>query len=164
MKRVLCGLVLVITASTHDAAVHGQSAGANDPAFLRRNFSPIAYVKASNPKADAKLGFGSALTGQTLVMSRDGNTMAVSAPDENSAAKGVNGNQTDESAGGAGAVYIFTRGDAGKPWTQQAYLKASNTDPYDSFGFALALSANGNTVAVTATREDSKPRGINGNK
>src|SRR5262245_56677818 len=164
MKRVVWGLVLVFTAATHDATVRGQSAGTNDPAFLRRNFSPITYLKASNPKADAKLGFGSALTGRTLVLSRDGNTLVVAAPDENSAAKGVNGNQKDETAGGAGAVYVFTRGDAGKPWTQQAYLKASNTDPYDSFGFALALNANGNTLAVTATREDSNARGINGNQ
>src|SRR5215468_8995812 len=104
MKRVLCGVALGITASMYGASVLGQGPGANDPAFLKRNFSPVAYVKASNPKADAKLGFGSALTGQTLVLSRDGNTMAVSAPDENSAAKGVNGNQKDESAGGAGAV------------------------------------------------------------
>ena len=164
MKRVLCGLVLLVTASIDAAIVAGQSAGANDPAFLKRNFSPITYIKASNPKADAKLGFGSALTGRTLVLSRDGNTMAVSAPEENSGAKGVNANQKDESAGGAGAVYIFTRGGPGKPWAQQAYLKASNTDAYDSFGFAVALSANGNTLAVTATREDSNARGINGNQ
>jgi FG-GAP repeat protein len=164
MKRAVCGLVLVFTTSTHDADVRGQSAGANDPVFLKRNFSPITYLKASNPKADAKLGFGSALTGRTLVLSRDGNTLVVSAPEENSAAKGVNGNQKDETAGGAGAVYVFTRGDAGKPWTQQAYLKASNTDPYDSFGFALALSANGSTLAVAATREDSNARGVNGNQ
>jgi hypothetical protein len=43
-------------------------------------------------------------------------------------------------------------------------FESSNTDPYDSFGFALALSANGNTLAVTATREDSNARGINGNQ
>jgi len=164
MKRVFWGLVLVLGTTTHDATVRGQSAGANDPAFLKRNFSPIAYLKASNPKPDAKLGFGGALTGRTLVLSRDGNTLVVAAPDESSGAKGVNGNQKDESAGGAGAVYVFTRGDAGKPWTQQAYLKASNTDPYDSFGFALALNANGNTLAVTATREDSNARGVNGNQ
>jgi hypothetical protein len=76
----------------------------------------------------------------------------------------VAGNQKDESAGGAGAVYVFTRGDAAKPWAQQAYLKASNTEAYDSFGFAVALSANGSTLAVTATREDSNARGINGNQ
>src|SRR6185295_14358795 len=88
----------------------------------------------------------------------------VSAPDESSAATGINGNQKDDTAGGSGAVYIFTRGGAGKPWAQEAYLKASNTDAYDSFGFSLAISANGNTLAVTATREDSNARGIGGNQ
>jgi hypothetical protein len=34
--------------------------------------------------------------------------MAVGARSESSAAKGVNGNQNDNSAQGAGAVYLFT--------------------------------------------------------
>jgi len=163
MKRVLVGLVLVVTAAVNGALVRGQAARGG-PGFLERNFSPIAYLKASNPRADAKLGFGSALTGRTLVMSRDGNTLAVAAPDESSAATGVNGNQKDDTAGGAGAVYVFTRGGASRPWTQEAYLKASNTDAYDSFGFSLAINANGSTLAVTATREDSSARGINGSQ
>src|SRR5215471_1103289 len=107
MKRVLCGLVLLITASIDGVMVSGQSAGFNDPAFLKRNFSPITYIKASNPRIDAKLGFGSALTGRTLVLSRDGNTLAVSAPDESSAATGINGNQKDDSASGAGGVILL---------------------------------------------------------
>ncbi len=164
MKRVMCGLVLVIGVSMHGVIMRGQSARSNDPGFLKGNFSPVTYLKASNPKSDAKIGFGSALTGRTLVMSRDGNTVAVAAPDENSGAKGVNGSQKDDTVGGAGAVYVFTRGAAGRPWTQEAFLKASNTDPYDGFGFSLALSANGNALAVTATREDSSARGINGNQ
>ena len=158
IKRAWFGVVLVITVAA-SGVVRGQG---GDPGFLRRNFSPITYLKASNPRADAKLGFGSALTGRTLVMSRDGNTLVVAAPDESSAATGVNGNQKDDTAGGAGAVYVFTR--SGGKWAQQAYLKASNTDAYDSFGFALAISANGNTLAVGATREDSNARGINGNQ
>jgi hypothetical protein len=161
MKRVLCGLVLAITA-TNGATVRGQTPKGSDPGILKRNFSPVAYLKASNPRADSKLGFGSALTGRTLVISRDGNTLAVASPDESSAATGVNGNQKDDTASGSGAVYVFVRGGAGKPWAQQAYLKASNTDAYDSFGFSLALSADGSTLAVTATREDSNARGING--
>ena len=162
MKRVVFGLVLL--AAINGAIVRGQTAKAGDPGFLKRNFTPVTYLKASNPRPDAKLGFGSALTGRTLVMSRDGNTIAVSAPDESSAATGINGNQKDDTAGGSGAVYIFTRGGAGKPWAQEAYLKASNTDAFDGFGFSLAISANGNTLAVTATREDSNARGVNGNQ
>ena len=161
MRHLVVGLVLVITAANNGAVVRGQ---AGEAGFLRRDFSPVAYLKASNPRADAKLGFGSALTGRTLAMSRDGNTIAVAAPDESSAATGVNGNQRDDTAGGAGAVYVFRRPGAGRPWAQEAYLKASNTDAYDSFGFSLAISANGSTLAVTATREDSGARGVNGNQ
>ena len=177
MGRAVVGLVLVVAAAANGAITRAQSGDPSSalgasrstslragPGFLRRNFSPVTYLKASNPRPDAKLGFGSALTGRTLVMSRDGNTLAVAAPDEGSAATGINGNQKDDTAGGAGAVYVFTRGGAGRPWAQQAYLKASNTDAYDSFGFSLAISANGSTLAVTATREDSSARGIDGNQ
>src|SRR5262245_64072742 len=82
MRRSLVGVVLVVTAAGIGAVVHGQQARSTDPGFLRRNFSPVTYLKASNPRADAKLGFGSALTGRTLVMSRDGNTLAVAAPED----------------------------------------------------------------------------------
>jgi len=45
-------------------------------------------------------------------------------------ATGVNGNQLNNSAAGAGAVFVFVR--SGASWTQQAYLKASNTGVGDS--------------------------------
>ena len=60
-----------------------------------------------------------------MALSADGNTLAVSAFWEPSNAKGINGNQKDESIPQAGAVYVFTR--RGATWTQQAYIKASNT-------------------------------------
>ena len=41
-------------------------------------------------------------------LTRDGKTMVISARGEDSAAKGVNGNQGDNSADEAGAAYIFT--------------------------------------------------------
>ena len=84
-----------------------------------------------------------------------GDTLAVGAPCEASNATGVNGNQTDNSAPDAGAVYVFTR-TAGV-WTQQAYLKASNTDAGDRFGQDLAL--DGDTLAVGARFEASAATG-----
>ena len=42
-----------------------------------------------------------------MALSKDGKLMAVGARGEGSAAKGINGNQNDNSAPGAGAVYIF---------------------------------------------------------
>jgi hypothetical protein len=56
-------------------------------------------------------------------------------------------------------VYVFTR-SAGL-WSQQAYVKASNTGAGDVFGITVALSGDGNTLAVGADFEDSSTTGIN---
>jgi hypothetical protein len=72
----------------------------------------------------------------------------------------VYGNQSDNSATAAGAVYVFVRG--GTSWSQQAYLKASNTDGLDGFGISVALS--GDTVVVGAWGESSNATGMNGNQ
>ena len=125
-----------------------------------QSWTPQAYVKASNPGINDHFG-------SSVVLSRDGNTMAVAAHWEASGATGINGNQNDDSIPQAGAVYIFTR--TGTNWTQQAYIKASNTGNAaqgdgDQFGFSLALSGDGNTVAVGAITEDSGARQINGNQ
>ena len=122
------------------------------------------YLKASNPGQSDHFG-------SSVVLSRDGNTMAVAAHWEASAATGVNGNQNDNSLPQAGAVYVFTR--TGTTWTQQAYIKASNTGrpgkgeeigDGDQFGFSLALAGDGNTLAVGAISEDSAAQQINGNQ
>ena len=47
-------------------------------------------------------------------------------------------------------------------FAQQAYIKASNSDAVDQFGYSLAMS--GNTLAVGAYREDSKATGIDGDQ
>src|SRR5437773_1633567 len=117
-----------------------------------------AYIKASNAGSDDQFGFAVTLSG-------DGNTLAVSAPYEDSAATGINGNQADNSMPNSGAVYVFSR--TGNTWSQQAYVKASNTgetDEGDEFGYAISLSGDGNTLAVGAIGEDSAAKGINGNQ
>ncbi len=78
---------------------------------------------------------------------------------EASAATGINGDQIDNSAVEAGAVYVFTR-DAAGVWSQQAYIKASNTDAEDFFGISVALL--GDTLAVGAPFENSAATGIDG--
>ena len=119
-------------------------------------------LTASNAGEDDHLGAGNALTGVALQVSRDGRTLAVAAPHEDSVARGINGDQKDDSAFDAGAVYVFTRN--GSDWVQQAYIKASNAQSGDQFGFAVALSGDGNTLAVAANFEDSGAAGINGNQ
>ena len=45
------------------------------------------------------------------------------------------------------------------PQQQVLYIKATNADPGDLFGDAVALSADGSTIAIGAPREQSKQRG-----
>ena len=118
-----------------------------------------AYIKASNTEADP--AFADDFFGLSVALSADGNTLAVGATREDSAATGVNGDQTDNSVRFSGAVYMYTR-DAGGVWTQQAYVKASSTDIVDFFGRSVALSADGDTLAAGAYLEDSSAIGVNG--
>ena len=105
-----------------------------------------AYVKASN------VGEGDWF-GHSVALSEDGHTLAVGAIGESSAATGIGGAQDDDSAPKAGAVYVFTR--SGGTWRQQAYVKASNTGKGDWFGHAVALSGDGNILAVGIPRKFS---------
>jgi hypothetical protein len=113
-----------------------------------------AYLKASNSEAGDYFS--------RVSLSVDGNTLAVGASDEHSNATGINGNQSDNSASRSGAVYVFAR--SGSTWTQQAYVKASNTDESDNFGVDVSLSGDGNTLAVSAIAEDSNATGIGGDQ
>jgi FG-GAP repeat len=115
-----------------------------------------AYIKASNTEAIDRFG-------RDVALSTDGNTLAISADQEDSNATGINGNEANNTSLSAGAVYVFGRDEAGV-WTQRAYLKASNTGGNDQFGCSVSLSANGNLLAVGAHGEASAAVGINGNQ
>src|SRR5258705_7323894 len=123
-----------------------------------------AYIKASNPHVGDHFGNGGTLLGDSVAVSGDGLTLAVGAPNESSGAKVVNGNENDTSVYSAGAVYVFTRRNATSPWTQQAYVKASNPQTGAEFGHVVTLSADGSTMAVSAYFEASAAKGINGNQ
>jgi len=110
------------------------------------------YIKASNTERLDQFGAVVSLSG-------DGNTLAVGALFEDSGATGINGDQTDNSAIDAGAVYVYIRN--GDQWQRQAYLKASNAEAGDFFGSDLSLSQDGNSLAVGALSEDSFSIGIN---
>jgi hypothetical protein len=146
------GATLAVGAIDEDSAASGINGDQTDNSLTRAGAAYVlvrdstswtqqAYIKASNPGLGDVFGYAIALSG-------DGNTLAVGAPLEDSAATGIDGNQADNTAIDAGAVYVFTR--AGTTWSQQAYIKASNTTAGDQFGSSLALSADGTTLAVGA--------------
>ena len=130
------------------------SAGASGAAYVfvrsGTNWTQQAYLKASNPESGDFFGNSVSLSSNTVV---------VGAAYESSSATGVNGDGNDNSAAASGAAYVFVR--SGTNWTQQAYLKASNTETNDQFGLAVAIS--GDTVVVGAPNESSSATGVNGN-
>jgi hypothetical protein len=100
-------------------------------------WSQQAYIKASDAGSYDRFGWSVTLSGDTL---------AVGAPED----------PIDISLADSGAVYLFIRN--GTAWSQQAYIKASNPDVSDSFGYSVALF--GDTLAVGAKGEDSNATGI----
>ena len=144
----------------HDVAVDGdtiavgadeEDSGASNSGaayvFVRdtatNTWSEQAMLKAANPEANDNFGWKIAM---------DGDTVAVSAINEDGGIAGVNGDQADNSATDSGAVYVFTR-DATGTWSQQAYLKAATPNSPVQMGVGLAV--DGDTVVVGSSRDTS---------
>ena len=146
--------------ATDDSAGAGSEQGTAPGAEPGTQITQVAYIKASNTGFGDNFGAGSSAIGDDAVsLSADGLTLAVGAPFESSGSAGIDGDQADDSVYGAGAVYVFV--PLGDTWAQQAYIKASNPGITDNFGFATALSADGNTLAVSAHFEASGDTGVN---
>lgn len=105
-----------------------------------------AYLKAASPTMDDNFG-------ERLALSGDGSTLAISSFYEDSASRVINGNEADNTAMDAGAVFVFTH--SGSTWTRQAYLKTATLDAGDEFGSDVSLSTDGNTLVAGAVLEDA---------
>jgi hypothetical protein len=157
----LAGDTIVVGANGEDSTATGVNGTGNDGAFdagaayvfVRDGvtWSQQAYLKASNTGADDRFGFTVAVAGDTIV---------VGAWQEDSSATGVNGDQTSNTSADSGAAYVFVR--AGVTWSQQAYLKASNTSAVDNFGHSVAVA--GDTIVVAAPLEDGSATGVSGDQ
>ncbi|USF88974.1 immunoglobulin-like domain-containing protein [Candidatus Endoriftia persephonae] len=133
------GSTLAVGAQLEDSSVGGIDPTANDSAadagaayvFTRTgsSWSQQAYIKAATPSAGDQFGIA-------VSLSDDGNTLAVGA------------GQEDGSASNSGAAYLFTR--SGTTWSQQTKLKAGTPTANDGFGFSVAVSGDGSTLAVGA--------------
>ncbi|MSU32305.1 MAG: hypothetical protein EXS25_06555, partial [Pedosphaera sp.] len=133
LKTVVLGLLAFLGGTT---PLHAQ------PPLLALE----AYIKANNLGTIGNSGqFQGDWFGVSVAVS--GDTAVVGAPRENSDSTGVN-STFNEAAENSGAAYVFVRNLNGT-WTQQAYLKASNTGQSDGFGTSVAVS--GDTVVVGAS-------------
>lgn len=158
----LSGNTMVVGAASEDSNATGvngnqsdNSANAAGAAYVfvydGTNWTQQAYLKASNAAEGDAFGSYVAISGDTIV---------IGAPQEDSNATGVGGDQSNNSATNAGAAYVFVR--TGINWSQQAYLKASNAEAFDQFGRSVAVF--GDTIVIGALAEDSNATGVNGNQ
>lgn len=115
----------------------------------------VGYYKASNTDKSDNFGHSVAVSG-------DGSTMAVGAKMERSSAQGVDGDQSDNSLAGAGAVYVYTK--ISDQWVQQAYIKPSNPHESQYFGESLALNDTGDILVVGAPGDSSAATGVDGDQ
>ncbi|MGE0762764.1 MAG: Calx-beta domain-containing protein [Bdellovibrionales bacterium] len=109
-----------------------------------------AFIKASNSRANTDFGNGLNLAKDSLVVAS-----ASESSNQSYITQGT-GSSTDASSAAAGAVYIYRR--TGNTWVQEAYVKASNRNNNDRFGFGTAF--DGQTLAVGAIYEDSNGTGV----
>jgi FG-GAP repeat len=150
------GDVVVVGALNEDSGTTGvnstpdESAGNSGAAYVfarsGTTWSQQAYLKPSNTVSGDNFGYSVTVSGNTVV---------VGSPGEDSSTTGVN-STPNESAGNSGAAYVFQR--SGTTWSQQAYLKASNTGVGDVFGMSVAVS--GDTLVIGAKSEDSGTSGV----
>lgn len=104
----------------------------------------MAFLKAAHASAGDELG-------ASVAVSADGSVVVVGARGESSGARGVGGDQSDESASRSGAAFVFRR--EGGAYRQEAYLKAARADAGDELGYRVAISGDGETIAVGALEE-----------
>ena len=91
--------------------------------------------------------------------------MAVGAPGEANHLAGIAAQDDDsDQAIRSGAAYIFDRINADPFWTQTAYIKASNPEAGDGFGYSVALDGVGQSVAVGSHFEASGAFGLSGDQ
>lgn len=158
----ISGDTIVVGAVFESSSTTGVNSTPNDDLFgagaayvFTRNegvWTQQAYLKASNTDSFNNSSFNR--FGCSVSVESD--TLVVGAYSEDSSTTGVN-SEPDSAGSDTGAAYIFTR-DSGGIWSQQAYLKASNTGDGDEFGFSVAVS--GDTVVVGARKEESSTTGV----
>ena len=159
------GTIVVIGAINEDGGANGVSTDAMNEtatnsgaayAFAKTGgaWAANGYLKASNTGANDSFG-------QSLSLSADGATLAVGAHREDSSARGIDVDGSLNDADNSGAVYLYRRQSGA--WSHQTYIKASNADPNDLFGWSVALSPDGSTLAVGAQQESGNGRGVSGN-
>ena len=111
-------------------------------------WTPQAYLKPTNTGAGDQFGATVGISGDSVI---------VGAQFEDGGSKGVDGDGSSNTVTDSGAAYVFHRVTG--TWSQQAYIKSSNSQNNDRVGTAVAIS--GDRAIVGAFGEDANTTGVN---
>ena len=110
-----------------------------------------AYIKAANNGVSDAFGGSVELFNDTLAVGVYGEDS-----NQNTITNGTSAS-SDNSNLSSGAVYVYKR--TGSSWAQEAYIKASNNDAQDYFGYSVSFNDN-DTLVVGALQESSNQNTI----
>jgi hypothetical protein len=148
------GNVLAVGAPRARGSDEGQSPG---EAFVYERAAPSGTwslkqsFKAPVPRVSDWFGWDLELTESMLLLS---------APGDASSSVGLLGDPKLDGARGSGAIYVYGRNN--DQWVETGFIKSSNGNTNDFFGWAIAMQ--GDTIASTATGEASDATGVQGNQ
>jgi hypothetical protein len=107
--------------------------------------------RATVPRASDWFGWQMELTESLLLLS---------APGDASSSLGLMGDPNLDSAPKSGAIYLYGRNN--DQWVGTGFIKSSNSNTPDYFGWAIAMQ--GDTIVASATGEASDATGVQGNQ
>lgn len=97
--------------------------------------------------------------GHSVAISADATVLAIGSPYNDASGLGVHPSPIDNAgAMNSGAVYVYRRSPTG--WDLEAFAKPPMDLGVGNFGAAVALDAQGNTLAVSAPDADINPQGV----
>jgi hypothetical protein len=128
------------------------------------HWTGAAWARETGLPVPPAVSIGQSNFGQGIALNRTGNVLASSDPYALETGSGVSPVSTLGTVI-RGAVYVWQR-DARNPttWTMRSAVRSPNPDFFDLFGGSIALCGTGSTLAVSAEGEDSKAKGIDGDR
>ncbi|MDQ2077819.1 FG-GAP repeat protein [Marinimicrobium sp. ABcell2] len=151
------GLTLAVGATGDDE--EGTNSGA--VYLYNRGDSSSAWQFAQKVKADPILAH--VQVGYAVALSGDGNHLAIGSRNDSSAAEWIGGDPEESGVGNNGAVHLFEHD--GEQWQYHSFVKPPyNPQTSIYFGESLALTSDGETLAITARHHNSSASGIGGDQ
>lgn len=123
----------------------------NSIRYLLAGWYQEAYIKAGNNEDNDSFGTSVGISGDTIAVSASGEDSSETTITNGPVPSALNGSAN------SGAVYVYKR--TGSTWVQEAYIKESNSDPFDNMGDSVSIS--GDTLAVGTAGEESNETAIN---